>query len=57
MIKSPDDSDYKVIQEYSTKDKLNFVPAKHGNYIIRVNAKSSESSNDFDRYYEKKVFY
>ena len=57
LVKSPDDLEYKIIQEYSENDNLFYLPEKHGNYSIRVNAKSSVSENEFDRYYEKKIYY
>ena len=57
MIKTPDDSDYKIIQEYSENSSIDYLPKKHGNYLIRVNAKTLDSENLFDRYYEDKIFY
>lgn len=57
LVKAPDASDFTTIQNYSKNNKITYMPKKHGNYIIRVNAKTPESQNDFDRYYEKKIYY
>ena len=57
LVKAPENSDYKTIQEYSQTDTLIYSPEKHGNYLIRVNAKTPDSENTFDRYYEKKIYY
>lgn len=57
LVKAPEDSEYKTIQEYSQTDTLIYSPEKHGNYLIRVNAKTPDSENAFDRYYEKKIYY
>ena len=57
LIKASDGSDYQKIQDYSENDNLFYMPEKHGNYTIRVNARKPVSENDFDRYYEKKIYY
>lgn len=57
LIRLPENSEYTIIQEYSKNDKLNYLPPKHGNYLVRVNAKSDKSQNDFDRFYEEKIYY
>lgn len=57
LVKAPGETEYKTIQEYSTDSTICFMPEKRGNYLIRVNAKVPDSKNEYDRYYEQKIFY
>ena len=53
LLKSENENDYSVIQDYSTESSFHISSLKPGNYTIRVNARTEVSSTNYDRYYEQ----
>ena len=55
LVKKQSDKEFSVINNYSAQNIFTFIPKEAGTYTIRVNAKTSDSQKDYDRYYEQQI--
>lgn len=55
LIKQSDEDNFEVYKPYSSENQYEISSLKKGTYTVRINARTSESSNEYDRYYEQQI--